>query len=482
MSKKKFFNIVIAILSYLLFLILYNMCDLNQFKNYNFFNYILCFLGIIVYIYIIKLNYFITKKILTPFTIIYSFLFLFNYGQCVLWVFNIHPENSIEKSTIFNAGYATDLDIVKTQLVTITSIFLYGITNIFIKRNNKKCKSICNKEIDKEKISIKAIKTISIIFLIISTLCTYIILFNNIKISVQYGYKALYYGDNIYQGNTIIILLSRFFLPSLFGLYLTSYKNKKTINLIYFLFLIYLLGNLFTGDRGSWIYSFCLFLWLHHVFVKKIDFKTALILILFGFFGISIIYAIVDIRDSGISISKILNTLNFNNNPIIELFSELGSSMKIQLYLLMNGYNIYPYGNSYLLGILGIFSDKIVKIFIPEYVIMDSWFSQTYLQLNYGAGFSIVGEAILNFGPYVAPLIVMFIGYLFNLLINNDKVIYEKNSKSILLCLCVSISLITMFRGILAYSIKMFLYQVIFFFICIKILEIFISNKEKNRR
>lgn len=472
MKKKELLKLLVPLFIYFIFVLLYYLCQHNGIYNYKSFKYFLCILGFGVYVGIILLNYKITKKILTPFTITFTFLFLFNYGQCILWIFNIHPANSIGTTPILNYAYPSDIDIVKTQLVSLTSILLYGLTTLFY---NEHCKVPKCSDLD-----VKSIRIVSIVLGIISTICTFIILLNEIKISQVYGYNALYYGENMYHGSVIITIMSRFFLPCLFGIYLTNIDSKKNIYGVYFIFLVYIICSLLTGDRGNWVYALCFFVWLHHTFIKKINFKKAVMLILFAIFFLQFLYAIVYIRDSGISFKKIINALSITNNPIIIFINELGGSMKIQLYLLMSNYKIYPYGNSYFLGAIGMFSDRMVKLFISDYIILEEWFSQTHLNLNYGVGFSIVGEAILNYGPYFAPLVVMLMGLIINSIVNNKKVLFSKNVKNILFCLCFSISFITMYRGSFAYSIKMFLYKTVFYFTIIKITKILLLNYYKH--
>ena len=93
-------------------------------------------------------------------------------------------------------------------------------------------------------------------------------------ISLNFGYKALYYGDNATQSGYTSILMYLFF-PGLICMLIGSNFSKKTTRLVYMLFGIYAVIGLLSGDRGSWLYSLVILIWLlmQH---KGIKWKTIL--------------------------------------------------------------------------------------------------------------------------------------------------------------------------------------------------------------
>ena len=106
---------------------------------------------------------------------------------------------------------------------------------------------------------------------------------------------------------------------------------------------------------------------------------------------LNVVTAIVSVRKTGINIDSIKEAMVGEENPVISTVSEMGGSMIIQTTLVKVGYDIYPYGNTYIFSILGIISDKFINFLGIPYKNVSNWFSQEYLGLNdWGTGFSIV--------------------------------------------------------------------------------------------
>ena len=77
----------------------------------------------------------------------------------------------------------------------------------------------------------------------------------------------------------------------------------------------------------------------------------------------------------------------------------MGGSMAPVIVLQKYGWDIWPYYNSYMLSILTMLTTKIATILDIPFGFIGSWFSQEYLKISYGAGFSIIAEAVMNYGP-----------------------------------------------------------------------------------
>ena len=82
-----------------------------------------------------------------------------------------------------------------------------------------------------------------------------------------------------------------------------------------------------------------------------------------------------------------------------------------------------------------------------EYIGLSTWFSQIYLDINYGAGFTIIGEALLNYGPYVAPFILIILGYIITSTIYINKNDLENNPKQVLFAVAALLSWLPITRG-----------------------------------
>ena len=179
------------------------------------------------------------------------------------------------------------------------------------------------------------------------------------------------------------------------------------------IFGVYALLGLAAGDRGSWLYSLILLIWLLR---KRPDHKKRSLIgiAIVGIIGIYLLSVITVARNSGgiwsLSFSAFADAFKPENSPLVGAFFEMGSSMGIITFFLSKGNAIYPYSNTYVTAILGaISSDFLSKLGIQQ-VLLGDWFSQEYLSLDYGAGFSMIGEAYVNGGYWGGFIYMMILG------------------------------------------------------------------------
>lgn len=390
-SLIKFTNIILAIIFFAMYIMFYNDYMKNFIVNPEFTKVILSWLGIILYVYIVFSWYKLHGKIFDLYTIMITFFVLFNYGQCFLWAFGIHTDTEIGKSNLLGVGLATDKEIIISQLITLMCIYMFHIGSCFC--------TVKDKEFDenKEKINKTSIYKISRILSFLVIPATFIKLLKDILVSSQYGYGALYYGDNMNQ-SFIIEMLYRLFYPCLFGLLIGSGFKKSVRRFVYIIFVIFMVLSLLTGDRGAWVYSILIFAFLHNNCVKKFSVSFLVKCCILALIFLNIVTAVVAVRKTGINVESVKEAMTGDANPIILTISEMGGSMIIQTTLVKVGYDIYPYGNTYVFAILGMISDKFISFLGIPYVNVSNWFSQEYLKLNnWGTGFSIVRRSINKF-------------------------------------------------------------------------------------
>ena len=384
----KFTNIILAVIFFIMYIIFYNDYMNSFIVNPEVVKVILSWLGIILYIYIIFSWYKLHGKIFDLYTIIVTFFMLFNYGQCFLWAFGIHTDTEIGKTNVLGVGTATNREIIVSQLITLICIYMFHVGACL---SNRKDKEITEGE---EKDNKDAIYNFSKLLSFIVIPVTFISLIVNLGITSQYGYSALYVGDHRNE-SYILEMLSRLFYPCLYGLLIGSGFKKNVRNFVYIVVAIYIILSLLTGDRGGWIYQLIMLGFLHNVYVKKFNVKFILKYFVLGIIFLYIINAIVTVRNTGINVDNIKNAMSESENPVISTVSEMGGSMIIQTTLVKTGYDIYPYGNTYILSILGIISDKFISFLGIPYINVSTWFSEEYLKLeNWGTGFSIVRRGI----------------------------------------------------------------------------------------
>lgn len=420
-SKKKIFILltyIFALISYFFYLL--TLERISPYKDYTQIIYFFNWIGIFSYIYIIVSWKITANYYFTPYLIFMSFFFLFHFGQPLMWAFGIHQQNEIGMELLYSKfSIPTDADILKAQILVITSMIMFHLGSLLSYKTKNNEQSMKANE-DQSKSTFFSMYNISLLLGIISIPAQLITSFRELQYARVYGYKALYYSDFSATGSNIISFFTFMFYPSIVGLLIGSKFDKNVRKIIYIIFGIYAVLNLFSGDRGSWLYKLVILIWLIHSTYKPINFKKSIKYLSISIVFLYFVTAIVKIRDTGISLNHILESLSFKSSPIISSIFEMGGSMQPLIVLQKYGWNIYPYSNTYLLAIMGMGTNKIFDVLNIPFYLLSSFFSQQYLRLNWGAGFSIIAEALINFGPILAPLFVVFLGWFLSKIINID--------------------------------------------------------------
>ena len=439
-------------------------------------------LGIIIFFYAI---YTWKKKTgdrwFNPYTIFQLFFTLFNYGQPIMWAFGIHQEGEIGSGVLYYGSgfYPTAVDIMNAQVYTCSAMLIFHFGAILLAHKNSQ------KEYTKSSYKIspnyslikKTMKTVSLFLLVVITPIALLSKVHEVVIARSFGYSALYYGDYSTQNGYISVLMY-FFFPALVGYLIANDYSKSSRRIIYTIFGLYALLGVLSGDRGSWLYSLIILIWFH-TYYKKIPIRKYILITILGILGIYILSAITNVRNTGLEVSgeDILATFKAENSPITDAFFEMGGSMGIITFFLNRGNDIFPYANTYLTAILGVVSSRVLNLFGLNQILIADWFSQEYLGISWGTGFSMIGEAYVN-GGYVGGLIYMFIiGALFGKLL--DK-INKNNRNTSPLNIFISVAslnvIIGFARGALYLTLKELFYGVFITYLIIRLL----SNKKER--
>lgn len=396
----------------------------NTFFSGDYLVFVFSWVGIFLLFFILVTWYKITGLILSPYTIFIGFLFLFNFGQCFMWGVGIHTSTEIGQEPIFPGfRFPNNNDIINTQIFILLSIMMFHLGAIFSPLGYS------NFQYHKKEEDLYTLKAVYVTSVLISILSIPVTLYSSIQslnIAKQYGYKALYYGELIYSASLPVFLdvFNMMFFPSLVGLLIGSKFSRKTRTFVFVVFVSYLLINLLSGDRGSWIYKLVILIWLFHKCFKPLNFRKICKQLIVFIISLYLIYGIVNLRDVGLSHlnqEMIVSAFSFEKFPLIIAIFEMGGSMKPTMMLLMYGWNVWPYENTYILALLGMVTNKVIYFLDIPFSLISTWFSQDYLGLTYGAGFSIIAEALLNFGPYIAPLFMVILGFVISSFIYVDK-------------------------------------------------------------
>lgn len=398
-------------------------------------------LGIIVFICYVLLWKKITNKFFTPFTIFLIFFTAFNFGQCLLWAFNVHSAKEIGKGLVFNSIYANNYSILKAQILYIICFISINTGAIlFWKKNNSTIVPFPERKIANNS-KYKILYITSIIMSIYSIPVTLFTAFQKLRFSQIYSYHDLYYGDiNQYFSNPILAFANTFFFLSLIGLLIGSNYKKGTRYFVYSVFGAFSILTLLSGDRGEWVNPLIFLVWMHLSFYKKMHVQKTIFWFVVSFLGLHVISAIVSLRNTGLSFDGFINNLFSNDNSIIKsLLLEFGTSMGICIILLQNTVS-FPYGNTYLMSIPTMFGTGIAnRIFGMNYIQLHTWFPLYYLNVNYGTDFSIIGEAMLNYGILLTPFVLFIEGIIIGKIYNYP---FVKNENPLKLCLCINAMMI----------------------------------------
>lgn len=419
----------VSIFGYLGYLSTISFVDVAM--DYDILIFIYSWIGIFLAIYIVVSWKGITGTIFSPYTIFMLFFFLFNFGQSLMWAFGIHSPTEIGKIPMYSGfGTPSESDILKVQSIVIISILMFhlGATLSYKKTIKVSLQFAGDKASNSNKYENSLVLTsifYSCLFIgiIVIPVQLYFV-YSDFQVAMTYGYKSLYYSEHAKTNASFLGLLTRMFFPCLVGLLIGSRYNKKVKLIVYSIFAIYLVLNLLSGDRGSWIYKVIILVWLSHTCYKPINFKIAFKYLFVSIIGLYVTYSIVSVRDIGLdnlTISTLLSSFSLKNSILTKPFFEMGGSMKPTIILQKYGWDIWPYTNTYLLAVLGMVTNKLIYSMDLPFALISSWFSQDYLGLNWGAGFSIVAEALLNFGPIFSPIVMILLGYIISSLLYVDK-------------------------------------------------------------
>ena len=421
------------------------------------------------------------------FSILMLFFVLFNYGIPSLWALGIHFKDEFgTKPLIYGFNFVpTSNDIMKAQIYTCVSMFVFLIGIIVIQNRNYTSSTKCDRSIESSNDAegaLRSLKFVSTIMLCIFAPIAIIISVYTYTIARRYGYAALYYGQHQVQTGYSQILMY-FFYPSLFGYIIGNQYSKKSRIIAYSIFGIYSLLNILSGDRGSWLYSLIILIWLHTYYTKA-SIKTYLKYFAFGLIGLYLLSAITSVRDVGLdslNMELFLSALSPENNPIVSAMKEMGGSMGIIMYLLHTGNKIFPYANTYLTSILGVISSRVLALFGLKQILLADWFSQDYLGLPWGMGFSMIGEAYIN-GGYLGGFIYIFlIGIAHGCILKTTKQTNYKDPLQLFINVVGLNVIIGFARGALYLTLKELFYGVFIYVLMVKLVYKYVFYKNERQ-
>ena len=379
------------------------------------------------------------------------------------WAFGIHSEGEIGTQSLFyRLGFPTSIDLLRTQLIVLLGGFMIYIGALFTRSYQRVPDSSPLPPVSCQAHHLYAFCKL---LLPIAVVCRFYMLLVNAKNAHMYGYTALYYDASVQHVNVVVAILARQFFPAIIGL-LVGCQFKKHIRLAYVLVIVNAILGLSVGDRGGWLYFTLIFFILLHYYYKPLNFWKIALGIGTGYGMLAILVAVRMIRNKGVSIAGLLEILTTASiNPLSDALREAGGTMKITTALVMEGYDIFPYGNTFLYGLLTAPSTDLISILHLNYQKLSGWFSQTYLGISNGAAFSIIGEMVLNYGPYFfAPFMVLF-GLFIGFITKIEHRSLRTEPLAITLCVITTGVMINISRNCFSYNMGEVFYTTIVFWV-----------------
>lgn len=374
--------------------------------------------GLLFFAYII-LQYKISGTFLNFGFIFSILLFLFCFGQFLLYGFGIEYDyffmNSHYRSFFGNDDYY----LLYGEVVTIISIACFWFAMLLTTNKIIKPKRVSSKPT----VSDMLLQRVSLIVFCISAVIMipfklYLLLYS----IANGGYLA------VYDINTpmIVRIVGVFFVPSAIAL-LISYKNKRQFKWIVLILSLYAIVGLLTGGRSEPIVLMS-GVALTFLFGKKFSFrnKACIVILLYVIATLLVVVANNRVAENRglLNIIKLFFSELVSFRAVIQLIGEMGfsgSSMIWTVYIVRIGQQELFYGMTYLSDILNMIPSSLDFLgllnAVSKYAYVEDWLTET-LNFNFGVGFSLIAEAYLNAG--IMSVAVMFIyGLILNKIFNH---------------------------------------------------------------
>ena len=239
-----------------------------------------------------------------------------------------------------------------------------------------------------------------------------------------------------------------------------------------------------SGERGNWLYKLILLIWLEHKFYRPINAKIIAKWSVFIILGLYLVYGMIELRNtslSSVTFDEMLDVVSLEKFPLVSAFFEMGGNMSIIIILLIEGSDIWNNYNTYLAAIIGMPATFWLEDFRIKFTYLENWFSQDFLEILWGSGFSFVGEAFLNGGKYFAFIYVVILGFFISAVTRVDNKIGRNNGIAIAFVVTSCNAFTTMMRGSCHSSFKAWFLGSIIYLSCVILISKSTNFRVKNR-
>lgn len=439
------------------------------------FYYVLAVIGAVQLLIAIYIDVKNEKSLFNPLVIYEVVMYLFLFGQCLMWVFteDYSGRNIID---IYNK----DL-IVKGEIFTLISMFFFHIA-LFSTRN-RTIKTVNNERILRLRAAMYLVGKLLLCVTIIPEIVYNVRIFT---IAQSMGYGGIY--TNQASGLLLIFLnLREFFFPAVILTLCGDNKNNKILRRILIAVIVLdVFVSLYVGSRSdAMMQILSLALILQVIKTDNIKPKKGtlfkFVILIFGLIMIANVVRVIRImpnRSISVFFEYMFSNKNNTDNMLVGIMGELGGSMAtlLETMILVPSNYRHLYGSSYFYAITWILPGFLTNN-VWEKASMNNWID-TVRYTGSGWGFSTTAEAYFNFG-FAGVLVFIVIGFAVGKLfkgLNCD--LFEKNPVEFALSFIL-------FNRLLIFSRIDFLSTIptiVYFYFCIKIVIYFIdyANRVKE--
>ena len=282
-----------------------------------------------------------------------------------MWAFGIHQTREIGQVGLYTLGVPNTAEIVLAQSITLVSIILFhfGAVCSYKGKRNKNTYVLETENSLRAKISRKAIYKTSVLLSFVAIPITFYNVIYKLFISQMYGYRSFYYNDEVVTNIVAFNLIDNLFFPCLIGLLVGSNYKKNNRIFVYSIFFLYILLSVLSGDRGNWVIRLLILIWMSNTYHRKISVRRATKYIVSGLLAVQVLDAAVSVRNVGINFTNVIQSFSFQESALISAVFEIGGSMRPTVVLMKYGWDIWPYGNTYLNAILGVVTSRTMTIY-----------------------------------------------------------------------------------------------------------------------
>ena len=410
--------------------------DIEKIKIFSWF-------GVFSFIFTIFSWYFLRKEFLCPYIFFLAIGYMFMYGQCFLWAFDI----PFQYKNLLLRNVHSDIFIAQAFSILCLLIFHLGALLASRKPLNPNALPAKLTDTDKTEDIIKSLKIAGIVLFFISVVPFFADLISTISVSMRVGYKNLFYIQDSALDNFYDIVKS-FFVPSCFFIFI-GYNKNKIIRILFFslMVILFLVTFYYIGGRSASMLLIMISLFLWHYFVsplKGAKIAVLAVIILTVLALASIVAAVRNVQDK--TFSDFITAFNeLDDNPVIRVLGECGWSLTVSLEMIKRTSVQFPFrfGSSYLYSLTTIIPNLGLWPIHPATVNanLSNWLNGI-LQLGYGPGFSPAGEAYLNFG-WFGLIMLFFEGMLAGSYFSLVDKIYIKINPAVIAFVTVTLYFIT---------------------------------------